>query len=68
MHKDADSLLHNTTHHNVFVLNFKILRVVPEKSWIKKKFTHTQTNIVTEKTKTIYLLRLYTLYAEDIII
>ena len=46
----------------MFVPNFKILsQVVSEKSLTEKKFTHTQTNIRTEKAKTIYPL--YTLYA-----
>ena len=43
----------------MFVPNLKILdTVVPEKSLTEKKLTHThtQTNIVTEKTKTIYPL------------
>ena len=59
----------------MFVPNFKILgAVVPEKSLTKKKFTHrqtdththahTQTNIVTEKTKAIYPL--HTSYAGGI--
>ena len=56
----------------MFVPNFKILgRVVPEKYLMKKtpkkqKHTHTQTNIYTEKTETIYPL--YTSYAGGIII
>ena len=44
-----------------FVPNIKIIgAVVPEKFLMeKKKLTHTQTNIVTEKTKTIYPLYNY---------
>ena len=54
----------------MFVPNFKILsQVVSEKSLTEKKFTdtqtHTQTNICTEKAKTIYPL--YTSYAGGII-
>ena len=46
----------------MFVSTFKILgRVVPEKSLTEKKFTHRQTKLATEQTKTIYPL--YTLYA-----
>ena len=47
------------------VPNFKILsQVVSEKSLTEKKFTDKQTNIVTEKAKTIYPL--YTSYAGGI--
>ena len=55
-------LLHNTTHHyQAFVPNFRILtQVVAEKSLTEKKFTNRQTNIITEKAKTIYPL--YTSY------
>ena len=51
----------------MFVPNIKILsQVVSEKSLTEKKVkTHTQTNIRTEKAKTIYPL--YTLYARGII-
>ena len=49
----------------MFVPNFKILsQVVSEKSLTEKKFTDTQTNILTEKAKTIYPL--YTSYAGGI--
>ena len=49
----------------MFVPNFKILsQVVPEKSLTEKKFTDTQTNIRTEKAKTIYPL--YTSYTGGI--
>ena len=50
----------------MFVPNFKILsQVVSEKYLTEKKFTDTQTNILTEKAKTIYPL--YTSYAWGII-
>ena len=49
------------------VPNIKILsQVVSEKSLTEKKFTDRQTNIVTEKAKTIYPL--YTSYAGGIMI
>ena len=49
------------------VPNIKILsQVVSEESLTEKKFTDKQTNIVTEKTKTIYPL--YTSYAGGLII
>ena len=65
-HEQADSLIQNNKLYPMFVPNFKILGpVVFEESLIEKKFTHTHTytpkhtnthtNIVTEKTKTIYL-------------
>ena len=39
----------------MFVPNFKILGpVVPEKSMMKKRNSHTQTTNVSEKTNTIY--------------
>ena len=47
--------------------NSKILsQVVSEKSLTEKKFINRQTNIVTEKAKTLYPL--YTLYAGGILI
>ena len=61
-------LLHNTTHHFFFVIqynsslpsfvpNFRILsQVVAEKSLTEKKFTNRPTNMVTEKAETIYPL------------
>ena len=50
----------------MFVPNFKILsQVVSEKSLTEKKLTDTQTNIRTEKAKTIYPL--YTSIAGGII-
>ena len=49
----------------MFVPNFKILsQVVSEKSLTEKKFTDRQTNILTEKAKTIYPL--YTSYTGGI--
>ena len=49
----------------MFVPNFKILsQVVSEKSLTEKKLTDTQTNILTEKAKTIYPL--YTSYTGGI--
>ena len=44
----------------MFVPNFKILsKVVPEKSLTEKKFTDRQTNILTEKAKSIYAPYVY---------
>ena len=49
----------------MFVPNFKILsQVVSEKYLTEKKLTDTQTNILTEKAKTIYTL--YTSYTGGI--
>ena len=59
-HEDADSLLCNTIHIQCL---YQISKS-SEKSLTKKKFANGQTNIVTEKTKTINPL--YTLYARGI--
>ena len=65
-----DSLLHNTTSHTqcLYQISKLLSSAAPEKSLLEKQGLHkgTHTNIVTEKTKSIFPL--YTSYARGIII